>query len=285
LLYKELTSVFGWRVSVGANTNPRFLRNFPMQANGAEMLRLACCLATEAGIRVCAPMHDALLVEATLAELDDVVAKTQRLMAEASSVVLGGFELRTEVQAVRAPNRWHDPKGQAIWSALESITCWNDHLFASATDPAQRRTPVPSPYMYLRRIARMPPIETSTLRLGFRSISGLKQRPPRPQKGQSFLKGPIPLDWLCAAVQLPGKSLHVGIAIWYRAGLMRSGVVPLSNLAGARFGLDRNAKYRALEWLEKANLVVVDRKPGRAPSVTICALTPLDDAQDLDGGG
>ena len=26
-----------------------------MQANGAEILRLACCYMTEAGIRVCAP--------------------------------------------------------------------------------------------------------------------------------------------------------------------------------------------------------------------------------------
>ena len=33
-----------------------------MQANGAEMLRLACCLATERGIEVCAPVHDAVLI-------------------------------------------------------------------------------------------------------------------------------------------------------------------------------------------------------------------------------
>ena len=35
-----------------------------MQANGAEMLRLACCFATERGVRVCAPVHDAILIEA-----------------------------------------------------------------------------------------------------------------------------------------------------------------------------------------------------------------------------
>ena len=33
---------------------PAIARNFPMQGNGAEMLRLACCLATERGIEVCA---------------------------------------------------------------------------------------------------------------------------------------------------------------------------------------------------------------------------------------
>jgi DNA polymerase I len=45
-----LHTVFGWNIRIGENSNPRALRNFPMQANGAEMMRLACCLATERGI-------------------------------------------------------------------------------------------------------------------------------------------------------------------------------------------------------------------------------------------
>src|SRR5262249_59241758 len=40
---------FGWKVHVGPKANARSLANFPMQGNGAEMLRLACCLATERG--------------------------------------------------------------------------------------------------------------------------------------------------------------------------------------------------------------------------------------------
>ena len=44
-----ISTVFGWRLNVGADFNPRSLMNFPMQANGAEMLRLACCLADEFG--------------------------------------------------------------------------------------------------------------------------------------------------------------------------------------------------------------------------------------------
>ncbi|NJN05261.1 MAG: hypothetical protein HC814_01020 [Rhodobacteraceae bacterium] len=50
VLTSGLWTCFGWRVRVGAGANPRSLRNFPMQANGAEMLRLACCTATERGI-------------------------------------------------------------------------------------------------------------------------------------------------------------------------------------------------------------------------------------------
>ena len=33
--------------------------NFPMQAGGAEMMRIAAIAATEAGIEVCCPVHDA----------------------------------------------------------------------------------------------------------------------------------------------------------------------------------------------------------------------------------
>jgi hypothetical protein len=44
-----------------------------MQANGAEMLRLAACLATERGIEVCAPSHDAFLICAPLERIDDDV--------------------------------------------------------------------------------------------------------------------------------------------------------------------------------------------------------------------
>jgi DNA polymerase I len=62
MLTGSLHTVFGWHVHVEEKANPRSLRNFPMQANGAEMLRLACCLATERGIEVCAPVHDAVLI-------------------------------------------------------------------------------------------------------------------------------------------------------------------------------------------------------------------------------
>jgi DNA polymerase I len=121
LLRGRLRSVFGWQVAVAADANPRFLRNFPMQANGAEMLRLACCLTTEAGIRVCAPLHDALLIEARLDGLDEAVAETQRLMAEASAIVLNGFELRSDVRNARHPERLGDQRVSAIWPVIAKL--------------------------------------------------------------------------------------------------------------------------------------------------------------------
>ena len=79
-----------------------------MQANGAEMLRLACCLATERDIKVCAPVHDAVLIAAPLSRLDEDVAAMREAMREASSIVLAGFELGTDVKCVCHPNRYED---------------------------------------------------------------------------------------------------------------------------------------------------------------------------------
>ena len=130
MLHGWLGTVFGWNVHTGDRANPRMLRNFPMQANGAEMLRLACCFATEGGISVCAPVHDALLIEAPLDELDRVVETTQRVMADASAVVLDGFRLRSDAKIIRHPDRYEDERGRAMWREVWAIM---DELGATGT--------------------------------------------------------------------------------------------------------------------------------------------------------
>lgn len=116
--YGELHSTFGWRIRVTPDTSNRTLRNFPMQTNGAEMLRLACCMLTERGIRVCAPIHDAVLVEAPVTDIDAVVAKAQGIMAEASAIVLGGFALHTDKKEITKSGSWEDSKGKEVWEKL-----------------------------------------------------------------------------------------------------------------------------------------------------------------------
>jgi hypothetical protein len=49
-----------------------------------------------------------------------------------------------------------------------------------------------------------------------------KKTPPRHSTGEKFLKGPIPLNWLSRASQLKGKSLQVGLSLWFLAGLTNS---------------------------------------------------------------
>lgn len=117
----RLWSSFGWQIHTGGEPNDRSLRNFPMQANGAEMLRIACIKLTEARIRVCAPVHDALLIEAPLENLGEAVATTQLLMREASCIVLDGFELGSDVKEVRYPDRYMDERGLKMWNTVMSL--------------------------------------------------------------------------------------------------------------------------------------------------------------------
>lgn len=117
--YEE--SKVGWRMIVDESTNERTLQNFPMQSNGAEMLRLACCLAVESGIKVCCPVHDALLVEAEEDQIDVVVNDTVKCMDQASKDILSGFVLRTDAETIVYPEHFLPAKGKDIWNRVQNF--------------------------------------------------------------------------------------------------------------------------------------------------------------------
>jgi DNA polymerase family A len=123
-------TTFGWPLRIGAESNPRMLRNFPMQANGAEMLRIACCLAIERGIEVCAPVHDAVLIMAPVDRIEADVEVMRTIMAEASRTVLSGFELGTEVTITRYPDRYRDERGVVMWERV----CWLIEVAEAVTE-------------------------------------------------------------------------------------------------------------------------------------------------------
>src|SRR5262249_27634773 len=106
----EARAVFGWPARIVGEPNPRSVANFPMQANGAEMMRIACCLAIERGIEVCAPVHDAVLIAAPIARIEADVAAMRAAMAEASRAVLDGFELGTDEKTIHHPERYMDDR-------------------------------------------------------------------------------------------------------------------------------------------------------------------------------
>lgn len=121
LTQRKLWTVFGWTLHVAGQVNGRSLRNFLMQSNGAEMLRLACTLATEAGIRVVAPIHDAVLIEAPIEELEFRTEQMQEIMRKASSIILDGFELRSDAKLIRSPERYSDERGEAMWQLVQEV--------------------------------------------------------------------------------------------------------------------------------------------------------------------
>jgi DNA polymerase-1 len=119
----DLQTTFGWtiRCGTGISANTRSLLNYPMQANGAEMLRLAICVATEAGLKICAPIHDALLIEAPLDRIDKDIATLKSIMIEASRSVLQTLECRVDVDVVRYPDRYMDEGGGKMWDRVMNL--------------------------------------------------------------------------------------------------------------------------------------------------------------------
>jgi len=97
-----------------------------------------------------------------------------------------------------------------------------------------------------------------------------KARTPRVD---AAVRETVSRDWILRAARLPGKSLHLAIALQFKAFDQGKRQVELGNVVWQRFGVDRNSKYRSLAWMESAGLIAVERKIGRAPVVTI-----------LDGG-
>src|SRR5258708_9702884 len=89
MVRREMRSMFGWPLRISASPNKRTLYNFPMQSNGAEMLRLAAWRLCEAGIVPCMLIHDGLLIEARNM---DQVQRAKDIMRTAGREVSTGLD-------------------------------------------------------------------------------------------------------------------------------------------------------------------------------------------------
>lgn len=105
---------------------------------------------------------------------------------------------------------------------------------------------------------------------------------PKVQQGDRFLKGPIPWSWLRIAGHLPGRALHVGIAVWHVCQMQRSATIPISQRLLSEIGVSRFSAYRALRRLESAGLLTVRRYRGRLAIVTL--VSPSDGQGALSKG-
>lgn len=127
------TLAMGWSINYPpgreAVRSDNTLGNFWVQGNGSEMLRLAMILTDKMDVKVIAPVHDALLIEADDQDIEAAVATTQLAMRLASEVVLNEpdtprerlFSLRSDAKIVRYPEHYSDPRGDEFWSKLREF--------------------------------------------------------------------------------------------------------------------------------------------------------------------
>jgi DNA polymerase family A len=121
MIRRRLETVFGWPLQLTSSPNKRTLYNFPMQGNGAEMLRLAAWRLCEAGIIPCMLIHDGILIEAR-AEAE--IAQAMEIMKAAGRDVCGGFEIGVDVdQRLEHGARYRDkrPMAQRMWRTVMDV--------------------------------------------------------------------------------------------------------------------------------------------------------------------
>ena len=114
-----LVSRLGWKIHIKQKySNERSIRNFLMQSNGAEILRLAISMGVDGGLSITAPVHDAIMLESSAENLVDDTDKAKAFMVEAGRQILNEFELRVDDEKVYWPDRYEDERGRAMWNAV-----------------------------------------------------------------------------------------------------------------------------------------------------------------------
>ncbi len=109
---RELETQYGWTLYLSHTPNRRTIYNFPMQGNGAEMLRLAAMRMCEAGIIPSMLVHDAILLEADSEE--QIIAHAVEIMEQAGSDVCNGFKIGVDVERMQRGGRFRDKRPAAV---------------------------------------------------------------------------------------------------------------------------------------------------------------------------
>jgi DNA polymerase I-like protein with 3'-5' exonuclease and polymerase domains len=121
MLNRRIESVFGWPLRISTSPNKRTLFNFPMQANGAEMLRLATWRLCEASIVPSMLVHDGILLEV---QNKEQITQAIEIMRDAGRDVCNGFEIDVDVdQMLEHGARYRDkrPIAQAMWKTIMDV--------------------------------------------------------------------------------------------------------------------------------------------------------------------
>ena len=230
-----MRTAFGWTCRTGITEfNERSIRNWPVQAAGADILRIACILAARHGIKLLAPIHDAVLIEAPIERIEADVALMQEIMRRASRIVLNA-DRRGDARAAHRRNDYPLP------GALQRPAGSRD--LGKGNKTARRAAAGHSREAY---------------------VMAARSKDP-------FVK--VPLWWAEAAAKAtrtPGFLVCIELlrASWKAKSLTFSA----SNKRLAKAGVSREVKRRVLRDLEAAGLVTIERRPGRSPRVTLVVL-------------
>lgn len=124
---RKVTTKFGWAHKLIAHqpgtregTKLLTLGNFPMQAHGGEILRFSCRFLIDNKIKIIATLHDEIMIEASIENIEEQTQLAQHIMQKAASIVCGNVKLRTSSSITRYPDRYlHETKSE-IWDIIST---------------------------------------------------------------------------------------------------------------------------------------------------------------------
>ena len=90
------------------------------------ILHTACLLAERRGVEIVAPIHDAFVAQCDVRNAEDVAVTFDRVMRDASAIVLRGYELPSDCQIIRPSGRYFDKRGKAMWDTVTGLLAKRD---------------------------------------------------------------------------------------------------------------------------------------------------------------
>ena len=89
-----------WRMSVSKDCTDLPVRNWPIQACGADIMRRACLALEKANLPVLLTNHDSFLIQIKTTDIDQQSALAYRILSDISAEVLDGFKLKVKTELV-----------------------------------------------------------------------------------------------------------------------------------------------------------------------------------------
>lgn len=118
-----LRSLDGWIYFVDSSVKDTQILNFPMQSNGAAMMRRAVILAYERkSFDLVCTLHDALYANSSVDKQDFVISEIKQCMNQACEEILSGsVTIRTDVSIYDSKLGYRDPRGEAMLEQVKAF--------------------------------------------------------------------------------------------------------------------------------------------------------------------
>jgi hypothetical protein len=122
MLRRRIESSYGWPLRISHSPNQRSLLNFPMQSDGAEMLREATVRLCDAGIVPIMLVHDGILFEET--DLRKIEEATE-IMRAVGREICNGIDVGVDLDwsTMKTGLRYRDkrPMAQKMWATIMDV--------------------------------------------------------------------------------------------------------------------------------------------------------------------